>query len=224
MIAQSIVHQKLLSIPLFRDLSFEKTVQLSTLFKVKTFKKGAEPFGENVNQTRFYIITNGCLKVYTINEDSGRVFTIFLLKTHDVFDIFTLMDNEAHDVMTEALEELEVLEIRLERMREWIENEPQLLKAFFPHLGKRMRMLEQTTVDICLSNTSVRLAKLILDNMNHNVQLSHEEMASMIGTTRAVINRHIQEIKKNGIIKVQRKQIWINDLQELQKLAGIFSE
>jgi CRP/FNR family transcriptional regulator len=218
---ESIMHQKILGIPLFKDLNIEKTREISAYFKLHTYKKGAEPFDYIITKSKFYIITKGCLKVYQVNEESGREFTIFLLRTNDVFDIFTLMDNEEHDVMTEVLEDMEVLEVRLERMREWIENDPKLLKAFFPHLGKRLRMLEQTTVDICLSNTSVRLAKLILDNMANNVQLTHDEMAGIIGTTRAVVNRHIQEIKKNGIIKVQRKQILVKEIAELQRLAGI---
>jgi CRP/FNR family transcriptional regulator len=49
--------------------------------------------------------------------------------------------------------------------------------------------------------------------------LPNDEIASMIGTTRAVVNRHIQELKKAGAITTKRSHIDIKDLQALIAIA-----
>jgi len=78
-------------------------------------------------------------------------------------------------------------------------------------------------LDLSFYNTSERLIKLISKNINHNNpnklslihNLSHEVIASLIGTVRKVLNRHIQQLKDDGIITVKRKNIEIRDTQKL---------
>jgi DNA-binding transcriptional regulator LsrR (DeoR family) len=64
--------------------------------------------------------------------------------------------------------------------------------------------------------------KLLLKNIDKSVKnfplihnLSHEDIASMIGSVRQVVNRQLQELKKEGIINIRRKQIAVNDLNKL---------
>ena len=38
-------------------------------------------------------------------------------------------------------------------------------------------------------------------------ELTHLELAAMIGTTRAVLNRHLQEFKEQGVIETGKRQI-----------------
>lgn len=45
--------------------------------------------------------------------------------------------------------------------------------------------------------------------------LSHEELASLIGTVRKLLNRNLQSLKKQGLIDVKRKEIFIKDSQNL---------
>jgi CRP-like cAMP-binding protein len=45
--------------------------------------------------------------------------------------------------------------------------------------------------------------------------ISHEEIASMVGSVRKVVNRSLQRLKKDGIIEVSRKKIHIQNFQKL---------
>jgi len=37
----------------------------------------------------------------------------------------------------------------------------------------------------------------------------------MIGTVRHVVNRHLQQLKKEGILNVERKKLAVNDVKKL---------
>ena len=45
--------------------------------------------------------------------------------------------------------------------------------------------------------------------------LSHEQIAKMIGSVRNVVNRHIQDLKNSQLLSVKRKSLEINNIQKL---------
>lgn len=189
-------------------------------WKTKNFKSSLE-----VGAT-FYFIVSGTLKVFKSNPETGREHTVFVLSAGDVFDVLSLLDSKPHDVYWEALDRLEVLKIPMNEMRFWINEYPVMHKAILYYLGDRMRQLMDVATDVTLHSTLVRLADLLLKNINgetHQLQLinnlPNDEIASLIGTTRSVVSRHIQELKRCGAISVSRKKINVKNLKILLSIA-----
>ena len=175
---------------------------------------------------RFHIILSGRLKVYRINPATNRQHTTFLLERGDVFDFMNLFDPDPHEVYFQALDPLEVVSLPIAAMRSWMEANPQIHRNIITYMLKRMRQLDSLKTDYALYQTSVRLANLILQNINlqsrtleHINNLPNHEIASLLGTTRAVVNRHIQELKKSGAISVIRGQITIGNIDQLLAAA-----
>lgn len=165
--------------------------------------------------------------MYQIEGHSGREFTFFLLKERDVFDILCLLDGCDHDVYYETLDRVVLLTIPMDKMREWIVKHPNLNENFLPYLSQRMRILEEYASNIILIDTSTRLARLILQNINSESKelelindLSNDEIASLIGSTRAVVNRHLQQFKNDGILNLGRQKVEIKDLTLLLNKAN----
>ncbi len=190
------------------------------LWVAKSFKSSAE-----VSST-FHFIISGRLKVFKSNPDTGREHTVFVLSAGDVFDVLSLLDTKPHDVYWEALDQLEVLKIPIDQMRHWINQNPEGHKAIMYYLCERMQQLMNVATDVTLHSTLVRLAKLLLKNINGVTRklelinnLPNEEIAGLIGTTRAVVSRHIQELKKCGAISVSQKQINVKNLELLLAVA-----
>jgi CRP/FNR family transcriptional regulator len=186
----------------------------------KSFKSSKEV------STTFHFIISGRLKVFKSNPDTGREHTVFVLSRGDVFDVLSLLDAEPHDVYWEALDTLEVLKIPMDRMRLWINDFPINHKAILYYLGERMRQLMDVATDVTLHSTLVRLAALLLKNINGETQklelinnLPNDEIAGLIGTTRSVVSRHIQELKRCGAITVSRKKINVKNLEILLTIA-----
>lgn len=174
----------------------------------------------------FYIVLSGKLKMYNHDLANKRQLTLFLMHKHDVFDPISLLDQRCHKMYYETLEDTAVLSLPISKMRQWLLLNQHVYAGLVLYLSKRIRLLETYVIDATLEDTSTRLAKLLLKHMNITSQkievinnLSHDELAGLIGTTRAVFNRHIQYFKAQKIIIVKWKHIEIINLKELKQYA-----
>ena len=181
----------------------------------------------------FFVIISGRVKISQINLESGREYIINILESGDAFDIISLLDREEHEVIIEAIDELQLLKTSISTARSWLDKNPEFNKNFLPYLGNRMRRLEDSGSDLALYDTMTRLAKLILryvdcdeaspQEKEHSVKLindlSHEALAQMIGSVRKVVNLNIQELKKEEIIDSVRGKLSVKDLQKLLEKA-----
>ena len=175
----------------------------------------------------FYFIFSGRLKIYQIEKTTGREFTYFILEQGDVFDIICLLDGEDHNVYYETLDKVVLLSIPMEKMREYIIKHPEINKQLLPYLSRQIKTLEEYASNITLIDISTRLARLILKNINAESRklelindLSNEEIANLIGSTRAVVNRHLQQFKNDGIISLGRQKVEIKNINLLLEKAN----
>ena len=213
---------------IFNSLDDEKLGIFLQGFTLEKWKKNVE-FIDSINtQRKFYIILKGRIKTYQINTHSAREFTLFLLTENDVFDVISLLDGKKHTANFKSLDAVQVLSAPIEHMRLWVEQHPEINKTLLPYLANRMRALETNLTDNVLSDIPTRLAKLILQNIDASSMqlqlindLSNEEIASLVGSTRAVINRHIQNFKKAGIIDTDKRRTRVKDIKALvNKIEG----
>lgn len=214
-----------------KDAEFFENVDTASLAdmlsKMVPTKWGAKTFrNSSTTASSIHFIVSGRLKVYQVNPATNREHIIFILSKGDMFDILLLLDDEPHEIFWEALDDMELLKIPLQEMQKWITIHPEINKTLLNYVGKRIRQLENIATDISLHNTLVRLTNLLLANINgktHKLQLinnlPNDEIAGLIGTTRAVVNRHIQELKKCGAITVQRKAIDVKNIETLLSIA-----
>lgn len=162
--------------------------------------------------------------MYNVDDISEKEHTLFLLKKGDVFDLFCLMDGGHHHVYYECLDDIKVLASPMNGIREWLSKNPQYYQKFLGYAAKMMRTLEDHVSQLIFTDISTRLLKLLLNNINAKSNqleyihdLPNKELANLIGSTRAVVNRHIQKLKKNGSLKVSRNHVQIKDISLLLK-------
>ena len=140
-----------------------------------------------------------------------------------MYDVIILLDNKIHDNLLYALDDTTIIVFPIEIVKGWMHNHPDFNKLLFLYMAKQFRDMEELALDLSFYDTSTRLLKLISKNINdenksklnlmHN--LPYEEIASLIGTVRKVLNRHIQILKHDGIIEVNHKNIKLKDMQKL---------
>ncbi len=209
-----------INIELFKGL--EDEVRLCA--KTVSFQKGETLFYGNQLMHYFYIVTKGAIKTYQLNLNNAKEQTIFIFTKGDMFDTIILLDNEPHDVMYEALENTELMQLPMEKVRQWIANNRAFNERFFPYLASQMRHTEELATDLALHSTQERLIKLILQNLDPNnnrnfnliQNLSHSEIAKLIGTVRHVVERHLSVLKDEGSIEeTSRKHLCVKNVQKL---------
>jgi len=210
-------------IEIFNELDQNFEQQFLQYGKIISLKKKETPFLNGELSKYFYIVLKGKIKSFQMNLENSKEQTLFVYRGGDMFDTLVLLDGKPHDVLYEVLETADVLELPMEKVREWLKTNEQFNRHFFPYIASQMRHAEELASDLSLYSTSERLSKLLLQNMNPNddhyyqllQNLSKTEIAKLLGTVRNVVERHLKELEADDIIENQRKNIYVKDVEKL---------
>ena len=197
---------------------------ISRFGRVSHVKKGDTLMRPEECLEHFFVLLEGRVKVSQINFDTGKEQILYLLSKGDMYDVVSLLDGKPHENVAMALDDVKLLVFPIELFREWVATKPSFNKLFFPYVAKQLRDMENLASDLSLYDTTTRLVKLIARNIEQEDgkqtlklinNLSHEELANLVGTVRKVLSRSIQALKKEGLIDIKRKEIRIKDSQTL---------
>jgi CRP-like cAMP-binding protein len=198
--------------------------------KIMEFARDEVLFSPEKLQEIFFVVLQGRIKVSRVALHNATEQTLQILAQGSMYDVVTLLDGKAHENLLTALDNVQLMSFPIEVVRSWMHGDTPFTRLLYPYIAKQLRDMEELAADLSLYSTSERLLKLIIkhidpDNPNHLKlihDLPHEEIASLIGTVRKVLNRHIQELKKEGVIEVERKNIRLKDsyklLERLERL------
>ena len=191
-----------------------------------SFSKDDNPFYADNTLEYFYILASGKVKIYEINFETNREQTIYMLVRGDMFDVVTLLDGTEHNLASDVLEEGMAIRFPIGKVREWIDQFSAFKQLIFKYLAMQMRSVENLAIDLSLHDTKDRLLKLLLKNLDSIDKrgvdilnkLSHTEIANLIGTVRHIIDRHIKELKKDGVLEEEKRVISLKNAKKVLEM------
>lgn len=208
--------------PLFKEISEEGLRAYIKISSVKKWPKNTCLFDDDSTLYNFYIIITGKLKLYYYNKSKDRKITLFLLVKNDAFDVSRILNFTQHKVYYETLTSANILTTNALLLKRWMMDHPEFYKSLLHYTLEKLKDLEEYVSSTSIDDTSTKLAKLLINNVNQSSKqiekindLPHKELAQLIGTTRAVLNRQIQVFKKEGIIEIKNKSIEIKNMDLL---------
>lgn len=188
------------------------------------FKKGEDPLNNANTDEYFYFVMNGKIKIFQIDFQSSKEQTLYMLTRGDMFDVVSLLDGSQNRHISEVLEDCELICIPLEDVKNIILKDSAFRQFFYSYLAEQLKSMENLAVSLSFYDVYQRVLQLFTNflYMKDNKatlkvidNLSHEDLASMIGTVRKVLNRSLQKLKQDGIIDLSRKKIHIKNFQKL---------
>lgn len=211
--------------------TFPKT-EIAELDKDKIcyiFKKGESIFNEGGMPHGVYCIKYGKVKLYKTGTE-GRAQIIRFAKEGDIIGYRSLLSGEKFNATASCLEETMVCFIPKSVLLDAVSHHTclalNLMKAACHELG------EASTLITNLAQKSIRerLAEVLLilkenfglDNENAlNVNLTREEIASMVGTATESTIRLLSDFNKEGLIRLVGKKIILENISGLVKVGRI---
>ena len=222
----------------FQSLPPEILDEMLKAFRFETWTKGSQ-HDARLALHRFYVIMEGRMELMRINHDTGKSFTIMILKEGDIYDVLGLLDNQEHDVIPVALDDLKLLSAPVSLVRKWLHQYEQFNANLMPHLSSCIRLREEVASDLALHDTPTRLARVILRYLSKNDHqgqrtegitvellhdLSNEQLARLVGSVRQVINNQLGQMKREGLIHMDHHQVIIDDLEGLERRAEMIHD
>jgi len=173
--------------------------------------------GESVSGV--LLVESGCLRAYNI-DSQGKETTLYsvmpgescLLAVNCVFsDIFYPA------WVNVDMPDTKVLIIPAELYRQLYSKEDAVRDFTFNVLSARIFDLMTTLEEACSYEVNNRLASFLVRRANSQgeIQLTHQEIASHLGTAREVVSRLLKEFKDKGLLVTSRGSISILSMREL---------
>lgn len=214
------IKELLRKVPLFAEMSDADLDALKSYCHIKKFAKETVIFEEGDIGQELFIIISGLLKVSVINED-GREFTLIINRPYDCLGEIALLDGSPRSAGATALEDLEVLSIHRDDFQRYLNTYPKLKDSIIKLLCWRLRSLTNEVTDFAFLNVHYRLAKKILElaetfgiqeeeGIIIDRKITHQELANMVGTSREMITKIINEMKKEKYLLVSRNRLMIS--------------
>lgn len=157
------------------------------------------------------IVLKGRVKVFTY-EASMQFLLYFINKGETcIFSFAHIFDEEPVSFSGEAEDECELLLLPIHKVREWSNRYPRfnsmLLKAYQQHYND----LLQTTKEVICYNLEERLLTYLRKRKeleeSDMLLLSHQEIASDLGTSREVITRLMKKLELQSKVEQMGRKI-----------------
>jgi CRP/FNR family transcriptional regulator len=221
--------ETLRSIPLFSELSIEQLRKLSSISKIKKIDSHTIIFLEGDLYIGFYIQLKGSVKIFKTSVD-GKETVVHIIKPFNVFADIPLFEGNDYPVSAQSLEECIVLFVPKDGFINLIKTEPDISLKMLAGFAKRLKSLIAQVEDLTTKEVKNRLANYLLKEIKNNktenlsepylkLTIPKSTLASYLGTITETLSRTFKKFQDQGIIRVNRKTIFISDLQKLIKLA-----
>lgn len=214
---------------IFQGVAPEAIDALSEHLKPASFPLGHIVFHEGDAGDMLYIITSGKVKIGRMGP-YGKESLIAILGTSDMFGELALFDPGPRTSTVTALTAVEALTMDRAALHFWISKHPDIAEQLLRVLARRLRRTNNNLSDLIFTDVPGRVAKLLLDlasrfgerdaealRINH--ELTQEEFAQLVGSTRESVNKALSNFAARGWIRQQGRTVFIYDPAALAKRA-----
>lgn len=202
----------------FQDLSQEALQILDQAAGKELFQDGEIIHLESENVNKVYFVRKGNIRTYRSNV-SGREQNLTILNPGDILNLpVAFLKKPVSRANAAALGRVEVLFIPIKEFRSLASRNAEIALRVFEILSSKISDLTDLSYDLSLRSVRGRLALFLLNNAGSDAKTwTQAEIASQIGTVREVVSRTIRSFVKEGIIRLERQQIVIEDPEKLKQ-------
>ncbi len=210
-----------------KTLNKEELVKMSECKTSHTIKKGEVIFEEGDTINGIYCIKDGICKLSKLSPN-GKDHIVKLIKKGELLGQRSLISEEAVNLTAIALEDMEVCFIPKTDVMGFFDKNNQFSMNVMKSICGDLKDSDDHFVNMAQKTVKERLADTLIylyDTFGVNedntlkVQLSREELSSMIGTATESCIRLLSDFKKIGLIELVGKKIIILDKNKLQKIS-----
>ena len=211
-------------LPFWDKLNAEQQQRLAGIIEYRTVKKGTHIHDSSAECLGLVAVHSGQLRAYILSED-GREITISRMFEYDVslLSASCVMPDMQFNVMIEAEKDSAFWSVPACFFKNLVDESlavsnysRSLLSGNFSEL---MWLMEQ----IMWKSFDKRLAAFLLEETSiegsSTLKITHEKIASHMGTAREVVTRMLRYFQNEGMVRLERGGIQILDEDKLQALC-----
>ncbi|MXV38957.1 helix-turn-helix domain-containing protein [Flavobacteriaceae bacterium Ap0902] len=199
---------------------FEEELQKEILENATaySFKAEDEIIGYNDTMSFIPLLQNGVIKVFKENKDGDEIL-LYFLETGETC-AFTLQciitTGKKSEIRAVAETDGDLLRIPMNKMEEWMSKYTTWRQFILSSYQSRVYEMLDVIDSIAFQKLDERLINYLKDkamvNQTMYLNLTHQQIANELNSSRVVISRMLKKMETNGLIKTGRNYIELKDL------------
>lgn len=210
-------------IPLFAGLNEQELDSLAARAVERRFEPDESIFWEGDKAQGLFLLVEGSAKIFKTSP-SGREMMLDLITAPSSIAELPLFDGGPYPASVRAVKPATTLFINKLDFHQACRQNPDLPLKILAVVGRRLRTLVNVVESITFGSVTTRLAKLLLDlreeSQGAGITLTHQELASRLGTVREVVSRNLARFRVQGFIRIEGREIIVADGDGLRSEAA----
>jgi len=207
----------------FAGIDATQLEAIGRYFKEVRYDKGVLFISEGSRSDSLYFIVSGLVKVYKTSPN-GKEQVLHIAPPGDSLNDVSLFDGEPNAAGMITLTPSVLYAIKKDDIFRILHENPPIMMNVISALASRIRRDSKLLEDISSSQVLGRLAKLFLgryggEGLTAGLNLTQKDMASLVGSSREMVNRSLKAIEDMGGIRLSRRKVFILDKSVLRKIA-----
>ena len=209
-----------------KTLTKDELITMSNCKTASTIRKGEAIFMEGENVNGVFCIKAGVCKMTKLSAN-GKDQIVKLTQKGELLGQRSLISDEPANLSAIAVEDMEVCFIPKSEIIGFFNQNNAFSMSLMKSVCGDLKDADDMMVNLAQKNVKERLAQTLLyleekfgviEDKSLRLQLSREEIASIIGTATESCIRLLSEFKKLGLIELNGKKITILDKGKLKKI------
>jgi CRP/FNR family transcriptional regulator len=195
---------------------------LAAAARIMRVAKGTRVITPGETPHSYLLVLDGDIRISQVS-DSGREIVLYRVQSGEscVLTTACLLSHEPY--AAEGIAETDVTAVGLPRgtFDEQMARSAVFRQFVLVTFSHRITDLFKLVDEIAFQRLDVRLAHKILElaGARDELDITHQQLATELGTAREVISRHVHELQRRGLIAPGRGSLTIVDRAALSRLA-----
>ena len=203
--------------PVFDRLSGAEQEALLDSVILRKIGKGTVIHSGSDDCLGLLVIRAGQLRAFMLSEQ-GREITVYRLFDRDMclFSASCVMNSIQFDISIEAEKDTEAWLIPIAIYKDLLERSAVVANYTNEVMSSRFTDVMWLMEQILWKSFDRRLAGFLLVHL----KITHEQIASHLGTAREVVSRMLKYFRDEGMITLMRGAVELTDMEKLRRLSG----
>jgi len=216
-------------VDIFSDLDDQEMAAIAAAAPMRQFAPGELLYSPPQPMETLFILKQGRVRIFRVSRD-GRALTTAIITPGTIFGEMLLLGQQMHDNFAEALDKVTVCVMSRSDVQRLLLSDSRIAARISEILGNRVSQLERRLSDTVFKSVPQRIATTLcllagqeprrLLGRGIQIQLTHEQVAALAGTSRETTTKILNEYADQGLVHLGRGRITIADLPRLAAEAG----
>lgn len=201
---------KLKAFSIFNDLTESELLPISKFIHYKILPSKTIFISQDSKPDVIYLLYRGLARAFR-NTDEGKEINLSIIGEGEIIGEMGAIENLPRSASVETIKETEVFLLTKENFINLLKTHPVISIHLLKSLSKRLRNLTEKMEGVMAKSIEDRTLETlqILSRFfpKKEILLSHEELATIVGATRARVTEVLDNLKSKGKIELHHRKI-----------------